>query len=155
MEHNWETNKEMKNEEKTWEGCIHWTLVNYTPNQKWDKDIKRKVKQNQTWKVTVDSDSFLKKPVLAFGTDAWITQVSDLHIFRLSESPTNIIFLPLHLFRHKHTILSCPPLNWAHVHVRSPSPRSSQHRVPIKPSKLSQSQINLIPFDMKLPWKKK
>lgn len=99
MEHNWETNKEMKNEEKTWEGCIHWTLVNYTPNQKWDKDIKRKVKQNQTWKVTVDSDSFLKKPVLAFGTDAWIIQDSDSHMLRLSESPTNIIFLPLQLFR--------------------------------------------------------
>jgi len=61
--------------------------------------MKIKVIQKQTWKVTVDSDSFLKKPVLAFGTDAWITQVSDLHIFRLSESPTNIIFLPLHLFR--------------------------------------------------------
>ena len=53
----------------------------------------------QTWKVAECNESLLTKLYLALGTDAWIMQVSDSHMLRLSESPTNIIFFPLHLSR--------------------------------------------------------
>lgn len=38
----------------------------------------------------------LKIVVLELGTHAWIIQANDSHWFKLNESPTNIIFFPLH-----------------------------------------------------------
>jgi len=51
------------------------------------------------WKITVESESRLTMEVLAFGADARIIHVKDCHMLRLSESPTNIIFFPLHRLR--------------------------------------------------------
>ena len=49
-------------------------------------------------KLTTKVTEFrFEKVVLALGTAAWIMHANDSHMFRLSESPTNIIFFPLHL----------------------------------------------------------
>lgn len=56
------------------------------------------------WKITVESDSLLTMEILAFGADARIIHVKDCHMFRLSESPTNIIFFPLHLLRSSNPL---------------------------------------------------
>lgn len=53
-----------------------------------------------TWKVAEDSGSFLMMDVFVLGTDAWIIHDNDSHMFKLSESPTNIIFFPPHLLRN-------------------------------------------------------
>lgn len=68
---------------------MHWT----------EKGKGAEEDENGTWKVTEDRDSLLTKLLLAFGTDACIIHASEFHMFRLSESPTNIIFFPLHLLR--------------------------------------------------------
>ena len=42
----------------------------------------------------------LRKVVLVFGTDECIIHANDSHMFRLSESPTNITRFPLHFFKN-------------------------------------------------------
>ena len=42
----------------------------------------------------------LKTVVLELGSHAWIIQASDSHWFKLNESPTNIIFFPLHFSKN-------------------------------------------------------
>ena len=46
-----------------------------------------------------DKGSFLTYVILELGTDASIIQARDSHMFKLSESPTNIIFFPFHFPR--------------------------------------------------------
>lgn len=78
------------------------------PQKKKNKKNKKMFKQkarNLTSNVTEDSPSFLMNVVLDFGTDAWIMHVKDWNWFKLNESPTNIIFLPLH-FSKKYNPLN-------------------------------------------------
>lgn len=54
--------------------------------------------QELTWNVTEAIPFPLNglKMYLEFGTQEWSIHVRDCHWFKLSESPTNIIFFPLH-----------------------------------------------------------
>jgi len=71
-----------------------------TNKMSWNEKVRTgKVARKLTSKVTEDSESLLEKVVLALGTAAWIMHDNDSHMFRLSESPTNIIFFPLHLLK--------------------------------------------------------
>lgn len=50
-----------------------------------------------TLNFNVESPPSRARVYLADGTALWRMQVSDCHWFRLSESPTNMIFFPLNL----------------------------------------------------------
>lgn len=52
-----------------------------------------------------DSPSVLIRLYLDFGAHEWIMQPKDSHMFKLNESPTNIIFFPLH-FSKKNSPLN-------------------------------------------------
>jgi len=58
-----------------------------------------------TSNVTEYSPSALNTLYFEFGTHEWIKHVRDIHWFKLSESPTNIIFFPLH-FSKKYSPLN-------------------------------------------------
>ena len=64
---------------------------------------KRRGERGGTWKVREESGVRLIKVVLLSGTDECIIHANDSHMFRLSESPTNITRFPLHLFKN-----ACP-----------------------------------------------
>lgn len=61
---------------------------------------KERGEDRQTWKVIDVSGARLRKVVFVSGTDECIIHPNDSHMFRLSESPTNITRFPLHLFRN-------------------------------------------------------
>ena len=86
---------------------MHYHNYDCCANSK--KRKKKKAHKQKTRKltsnVTEDSPSFLMNVVFDFGTDAWIMHVKDWNWFKLSESPTNIILLPLH-FSKKYNPLN-------------------------------------------------
>lgn len=57
-----------------------------------------------TRKTISPSPSFFIMLVLALGTHEWIKQPNDSHMFKLSESPTNMIFFPLNFSRNANPL---------------------------------------------------
>lgn len=57
-----------------------------------------------TSNVILERASCFVKVVLVLGTQEWIIQARELNWFKLKESPTNIIFLPLYLARKSNAL---------------------------------------------------